>query len=115
MAHLKKSSKIEENFDGLAKLLLDQGCLDLVVADDDEQAGKERKVDADVEDREEVLIELEPAEYEEQEEDGDTVDGRLDDPGPEGRVDVDQVSPLSVLYHILERLLRISQIRLEKH
>ena len=102
MAHLKKSSKIEENYDGLAKLLLDQGRLDLVVADDDEQAGKERKVDADVEDREEVLIELEPAEYEEQEEDGDPVDGRLDDPGPEGRVQVDDVTLLAKFNRLLE-------------
>ena len=99
MAHLKNSSKIEENFDGLAKLLLDQGCLD---DDDDEQAGKERKVDADVEDREEVLIELEPAEYEEQEEDGDPVDGRLDDPGPEGRVQVDDVTLLAKFNRLLE-------------
>ena len=75
---------------------------DLVVADDDEQAGKERKVDADVEDREEVLIELEPAEYEEQEEDGVPVDGRLDDPGPEGRVQVDDVTLLAKFNRLLE-------------
>ena len=79
---------------------------------DDEDARQEGEVDAHVEDGEQVLVELHPAEDEEQEEDGQAVQDRLDDPGPEGRVDVDQVSPLSVLYHILERLMR--QIRLEK-
>ena len=49
-----------------------------------------------------MLIELEPAEYEEQEEDGDPVDGRLDDPGPEGRVQVDDVTLLAKFNRLLE-------------
>ena len=62
-----------------------------------------------------MLVELHPAEDEEQEEDGQAVQDRLDDPSPEGRVDVDQVPALSILDDILERLMRISQIWLEKH
>ena len=113
--NLQLDRKVTKDFQRFEELPLAQGRPEPVVVHDDEDARQEGEVDAHVEDGEQVLVELHPAEDEEQEEDGQAVQDRLDDPGPKGRVDVDQVSTLSVLYHILERFMRISQIWLEKH
>ncbi len=50
-----------------------------------------------------MLVELLPAEDEEEEEDGKAVEEGLDDPRPEGRVHVDQVATLPVFDDILTK------------
>jgi len=50
-----------------------------------------------------MLVELLPAEDEEEEEDGNAVEEGLDDPRPEGRVHVDQVATLPVFDDILTK------------
>ena len=98
------SRTITKDFQSHEELLLGQGRAELVVVHDDEDARQEGEVDADVQDGEQVLVELHPAEDEEEEEDGQPAQDRLNDPGPEGRVDVDQVPAFPVLDDVLEWL-----------
>ena len=55
-----------------------------------------------------MLVKLETTKNEVEEDEGDAVDDALNDPRPEGHVDVDNVALLSVSNHFLKMIVLIS-------
>jgi hypothetical protein len=73
-----------------------QSALEIFIAHHDKHPRENGKVDTNIENGKKVLVELELAEDEDEEEVGDDADQELEEPSPEGHVDVQDVPLLSL-------------------
>ena len=70
--------------------------LEALITNNVEDAGQERKVDPNIQDGEEVVVELVLSKDEDHEEVGDDAEGELEDPVAEGHVDVEDNALLAL-------------------